>query len=557
MLKKFKYLSRLINSNANSFFLYILVVFNTFFEIFVLFIISLSIGTLAGEVSVNDYFPFINDSVDFFYVSIFLVILLAVFSYYINWYISYKSSLISASINNYNLKFILASSYLFQKDLGQAKCISLLTQENYRLLQSIINPYLLIIAKLPLIVGLFFYLLFIEPYLTIFFVFLMLFLYITLYLITHLKLEKNSITISDCYSQRQSLLESVFFNLKYVFLRGKGRFFTDGFEVINNSLALAQASNRFIGLLPKITIESLVYIAVLVVFILKRSSDTILFDISGFALVFLKLLPALQTIFASFSMIKGNSSIICKNYINNTKINLDRFHVCDDILNLISEVCVLSYSNINISYGKKAILHNADFKLYKNKINLITGPSGSGKSSLSEMVIGLNPPNNDIVCLNGISFNFGDYSSVKNLFSIVPQRISLINSTIISNVTLLPSESSDVEKVLSCLEMVGLLEHIKSLPNGLYTEIDDQSSLLSGGQRQRLAFARCLYEETPFIFLDENTSNLDPASELEIINLIDSLSSNITFLIIAHKQAFSEIADVTYLVDNKKITLIT
>lgn len=183
----------------------------------------------------------------------------------------------------------------------------------------------------------------------------------------------------------------------------------------------------------------------------------------------------------------------------------------------------------------------------------IVGPSGAGKTTLVDLILGLYHADRGIVRLNGrdpLEFR----RNSPGLISYVPQKPGLVQGTIAQNVALgVPVEYIDEAKVCEALARAQLMSHVDELPEGIYSSLGAHSDALSGGQIQRLGLARALYTNPRLIVLDEATSALDAATEASIAEAIRGLGAETTVIVIAHRLSTIQHADVVYVMDEGKI----
>lgn len=169
----------------------------------------------------------------------------------------------------------------------------------------------------------------------------------------------------------------------------------------------------------------------------------------------------------------------------------------------------------------------------------IVGLNGAGKTTLVKLICGFYTPSAGSVFIDGTDIRQFGRKAYYKLFSAVFQEIFLLPVSVACNVSALPVEETDREKVQQVLEQAGLWEKIQSLPQGMDTRlirsVQDDASDLSGGETQKLALARALYKNAQFIILDEPTAALDPLSEFEIYSHFDQIVGDKTAVYISHR----------------------
>ena len=214
----------------------------------------------------------------------------------------------------------------------------------------------------------------------------------------------------------------------------------------------------------------------------------------------------------------------------------------------------IDFKNVSFSYNTGGlIIDNISFSIAKNETIAIVGKSGSGKSTIANLIPRFYNHTSGDILIDGISVNEYSLQHLRSSISIVNQSPSLFNDTIAKNIAY-GDDEIDVEKLKESAAQAGCIEFIESLPEGFESEIGDDGVLLSGGQRQRLAIARAFYKDSPIIILDEATSSLDTESELIVQEALEKLITNRTTIVIAHRLSTIENASRIIVLDNGVIS---
>lgn len=210
----------------------------------------------------------------------------------------------------------------------------------------------------------------------------------------------------------------------------------------------------------------------------------------------------------------------------------------------------IKLKNVNFSYkrGEELTIKDINLIIKSGNITALTGLSGSGKSTIADIIMGFIKPDQGTLEIDGIIFEDQHLYSWRNRIGYVAQETYLFNDTIKNNL-LIADPGADEETLLEVLKLVSADEFVLKLPYGMNTIIGDRGILLSGGERQRLALARALLRKPSLLILDEATSNLDSENEKRIMDAIEELHGQITMLIIAHRLSTIKNADQIYLVD--------
>lgn len=196
----------------------------------------------------------------------------------------------------------------------------------------------------------------------------------------------------------------------------------------------------------------------------------------------------------------------------------------------------IEFKNVAFRYGTRVqVFTGFNLKMRKGNITAIVGESGSGKSTLISLLQNLYPIQKGQVTIGDLDLKYIQHESLRELVSVVPQKIDLFAGNVIDNIAV-GDFTPNMELIIDICKSIGILEFIESLPNGFNTYLGENGATLSGGQKQRIAIARALYKQPEVLVLDEATSSLDSTSENYIQKAIERLrQENKTIIIIAHR----------------------
>ena len=263
-------------------------------------------------------------------------------------------------------------------------------------------------------------------------------------------------------------------------------------------------------------------------------------------IAFLRLMPIITNINSAFAGIlysrpSFNNILSIINSINENKtekkIKNDTF--------IIDKFNELEFKNIDFSYNESKILDNFSFKLTGNKMIGITGDSGSGKSTILNIITGLLKIKKGSVLIDGNNILNNDFRMNNNNIGYVPQEVFLINGSIVSNIALGHLNKNINNEDLSLAIKVSGLEtmFLKDKNMNLDTVIFDKGQNLSGGQKQRVGIARALYRKPSLLILDEATNQIDNSTKLKIITDLRSNYKNMTTIIVSHDNSVINTCD--------------
>jgi ATP-binding cassette subfamily C protein len=210
--------------------------------------------------------------------------------------------------------------------------------------------------------------------------------------------------------------------------------------------------------------------------------------------------------------------------------------------------------DVTLAHGDTTVLHDVTLEIPARSVTVLLGPSGAGKTTIADVLLGLYVPQQGRVLIDGVPLAELDLASWRRLVGYVPQELVLFHDTIFANVQLGDPTIGERE-VRAALELAGALRFVDALPEGLRTIVGQQGAKLSGGQRQRIALARALVTQPKLLVLDEVTSALDAESEHEIVDNIRTLAERTAVLSITHRPAFLSIADRVIRIEGGRVEL--
>ena len=226
-----------------------------------------------------------------------------------------------------------------------------------------------------------------------------------------------------------------------------------------------------------------------------------------------------------------------------------------DVENFYAGLDKICFEHIQFNYGRESVLEEGNAVLKKGDFVAIRGISGIGKSTLMKMLLGVIKPRKGNIRLYKTDGSITEASNdTRGLFSYVPQGNYLFSGTLRENILLINPDATE-EEIDEALKMSDIYNFVKTLPDGLDTEIGEKGLGISEGQAQRLAIARALLSNAPIILLDEATSALDAKTEQRVLDNIKKLNKK-TCIIITHKNAALEVCNREFIIDNKVLSCV-
>jgi ABC-type multidrug transport system fused ATPase/permease subunit len=356
------------------------------------------------------------------------------------------------------------------------------------------------------------------------------------------------------------VLNESFQGIKEIKVYGCEHFSAHKLDNYSQRYAKSEAINQVIPQVTRYAIEGVAFGSVifLILHLLKSYNgiEQILPILALYVFSGYRLLPALQQIFQSLSSIKSNQAAVDEVYqdlhIGNEKTVKQQLKFCAITFAQQIELKAISYRYPN---STRYALDNINLTFPKNSIVGLIGATGSGKTTLVEVFLGLLANTQGEVIIDGKPQDIKNSVSWKKMIGYVPQQVNLVDDTVINNIAFgVEPQHQDLQKIINAAKIANIHEFITTeLPNAYETILGDRGIRLSGGQRQRLGIARALYTEPEILILDEATSALDNLTERAVMQSIANLLGKKTIIIIAHRLSTVKICDQIYVLDKGSI----
>ena len=474
--------------------------------------------------------------------------------------------LISSELTIRLFSYYLSRDILFHSKNSNSDLLKRLSQEVDRVTSGVIDPFILLNARLILIIlmlGVSFYF---YSTLTIIVISIIFFGYLATYFILQKRISFWGKKVSDQSNIMFKIILESLASLKYITILKKKDFFIQKYKNSKMQHALSGGRNIILSLMPRYFMEFIIFfiIITLIILTLKIYDDNLhdsLTTLSFFGVLGFKLLPSAQSSFFYITTIQSHLAAYqsiesdlqnSKNqldenfYFNNNSISLEKIAFEKDIF----------IKNVSILYPEKKVstLNNITIKIPAKKLVAFVGKTGSGKTTLVNYIMGfLNSQEGEMFIDNKI-VNKENLSQWQGNIGFVPQDIFLLDSSIKENIAFgVKKELIDESKINKILEVAQLNEFVKNLECGLETNVGTNGVKLSGGQKQRIALARALYSEPELLILDEATNALDGITEENIMNCIFNFSGSKTVIIVAHRLSTVKKCDVIYFFENGRV----
>ncbi len=373
-------------------------------------------------------------------------------------------------------------------------------------------------------------------------------------------LFKFGLIRQDTTSKIIGYIKQTFDGIRELKIDNSANFYLKDFKKNIEKLASTGVKRAIFGILPRITFELLLVtlFVFFIIFSVKSSADlneTIL-TVTIFGASALRIIPSITGIIRSYQKVTYAKSAVetIKKIFNEKNETQNVYSLKNDInknLNFDSEI---ELKNISFKYEKKEILKNLNLKIYKNVFYGIKGETGSGKSTLVDILCGLLEPSSGSILIDGIDVKLNK-SEWRNKISYIQQNPYIFNITLAQNIALNKDNNTiDIKKINDVVLLAGLEDFVDNLENGVSSLLLDKGMNISGGQKQKISIARSLYKNKEIIILDESLSNLDKLNKIEILKALSKFKNKKTLIMISHDEDCLEYADKIIQLKDKKIS---
>lgn len=351
-----------------------------------------------------------------------------------------------------------------------------------------------------------------------------------------------------------------FGGIKEVKVLDREDYFVNAYDLSYREYAECFRKFQVYSILPRPLMEAVCITGLMLVVVLKIASGVEMSyfvpTLSVFVVAAFRMLPSFSRITSHLSTVVFNKSAVDSVYrdlqeINSLSITKNNNH--NKVLEFEDKIEIeqLSFTYPNSS---KEVLHAVDFCIKKHQSVGLIGPSGQGKTTLADIILGVLQPSKGRVLLDGADISENMYAWHMKL-GYIPQTIFLSDDTIRRNIAYGIQDSEiDDQRVWKAVEEAQLKTFVESLEKGIETEVGERGVRLSGGQRQRIGIARALYNNPDILVLDEATSALDNDTETAVMEAINRLQGNKTLIIIAHRLTTIKSCDAIYEVNDGNVT---
>ena len=491
------------------------------------------------EISIFD-FQNLNEILILCAVIIIFITLLKILNIFFNTYLYFK---INTVVSKKIFKKILFQSIDFHKNINSSKIISTLSEKSKSVGE--ITFFLLSILRctcILLMITISTIYISSKEFVLITLIFFL--LYFLIYLIFKKKMNNYGIDIANQNDKIIKNIQESLSSIVFILLYKSQKSISNKFYKIVSSLRKSQAKVVFLASVPFIFVQTfgfLLIIYLIYLFDVKDNFVTLIPFLAMGLVAIQRLLPNFNEIFSSISTIKAlEQNFIDTQNLVDLKINEVNF---DKKINEVNFSKNIRFENVNFSYEKnKFVLNDINLQIQKNSIFGIMGSTGSGKSTIVNLLLGFNRPDKGNIYIDDKILSESEILNWQENLSYVPQRVYLLDDTIITNITLEEKTNKvNFDLLNEAVKFAELEKFISLQKDGIHHVIGEDADKISGGQKQRIGIARAIYKNTNTLILDESLNSLDNNTKERILNKFKSI--NKTIVLISHQKNDLKICD--------------
>lgn len=459
---------------------------------------------------------------------------------------------------------LLSNSFESFSSKQSGELIAVATTKINSLVFGVVTPFLNLIASALIISGVLVMLLSVNVLVTLLVMGFIMFCYGIVSIIVRKKVKFISKEVARDQGSAVLKLQEMFGAIREIVLASVQDRYVNEYQTVDGRMRINSSMSQFIASSPRYFIELVILLSVVIIsttYINTQNDFEKVLPMAGvYILALQKLLPLVQQVFSAKTTIRSNqiaasevlSAMTCNASEERNIETTNKKLIAENHITIKLENCSFQYAN-----ASHKTLKECSLQISTGEHIGIIGRTGSGKSTIVDILASLLEPSSGNITLNGTDISMLDRSDYRKLFAFVPQRIFIKDGTILDNI-IFPNSKDCVSK--NSLDQALKKSHLTDLVNrsnqGLSHRVGENGNLLSGGQRQRIAIARALYSGARILILDEATSALDKETERAVYSDIRTLNDSIGVISIAHKESILDSCDRIYSIEDGTITRV-
>lgn len=363
--------------------------------------------------------------------------------------------------------------------------------------------------------------------------------------------------------KRFKAVSEAFGGIKEIKVMNREPFFLESYSIHSYQHARLMSWNAVVGQVPRYALEAVAFggiiLFVLILLISRGEAHQVIPLASVFAFAGYRLMPAIQEVFTSFTQMKFNQAVLDRIH-HDVRSEPGRYEQTNlkqnkqEPLPFKNEILLnhISYAYPN---ARQPVVQDININIRHNTSIAFVGPTGAGKTTMVDIILGLLPPSEGQLLVDGVPVSEANLARWQKIIGYVPQHIYLSDDSIARNIAFgIPDHLIDRAELERVTRMANLYDFIiNELPDGFDALVGERGIRLSGGQRQRIGIARALYSDPEVLVFDEATSALDGVTEDAVLQAMNNAAEQKTLIVIAHRLTTVKSCSRIYLLEKGRI----
>jgi ABC-type multidrug transport system fused ATPase/permease subunit len=457
----------------------------------------------------------------------------------------------------------LSGPYTLHVQRNSAELIRVTTRSVEDFTSGFMVNLLIVLGELLVLVTLTGFLLIVEPLATIGAIVVLAVPTASVYRLTHQRLGASGRVAEESFGLMIQWAEQAISGVKEIKITGRDRFFVNQHSYYVERFTDSLRSLTFLSAIPRFAIDGLVVSGMVSILgiLLWRGQDlqASMLILGMYVLAAVRLIPSLSRMTSSLAQLRyryASTEVIYQELLALQQRSSElQPGSTEEQVDPVSFRRALTIDHVSYSYpgAARPAIDDVTLEIPKGHLVAVIGPSGAGKTTLGDLVLGLLVPTSGRILVDGCDMHDNLAGWQRNL-GYVPQTVYVIDDSVRRNVAFgVAEEEIDDERVWQALRAAQVDHLVRSMPGELNAIIGERGGRLSGGERQRMGIARALYRDPEVLVIDEATANLDPATEAAIVEVIGGLRGKKTIIIITHRFAFTKSSNCIYMLEQGRL----
>ena len=487
-------------------------------------------------------------------IALALMVTSNLFALFMNWLLVRFAWFRNHSLSERLLAQYLAKPYTFFLERNTSEMGKNILAEVQQVVNGLLVPGMLTLANIIVVLFILIFLIVLNPLRAIVVALALGSGYVIVYTLLQKRMARYGDESVQANKGRFQLANEALGGVKEIKLLGRENVFLGNFAKVSKLFSRRMAMAEVMSNSPRYVLDTIAFGTILTIMIVLYTQDggQVIPVVGVYAFAGYRLMPALQQIYRHITKARFHTSVLAT-----VKRDLEAMTITfPDSSERLPFLDRLELSNISFKYptAKTPLLNNLSLTISRNASVAFVGSTGSGKTTIVDILLGLLPPDVGEVLVDGQRLDKDNLRSWQANIGYVPQTIFLSDGTIAQNIAFgISGEKLDMEAVVKAATIANLHDFVESLPDGYNTLVGERGVRLSGGQRQRIGIARALYHDPSVLILDEATSALDNVTEEAVFQAIKNVMGKKTVIMIAHRISTVRECDTIFILEKGHI----